>query len=126
MLIHYADVPHFNKECGLRGNMSKYLILNIDLISPEKNITHKRLKKQKVKQNCIVYTHGQLGQLYFLFLIFFPLLRIWIWKEGCCQCPLLQVKSRSSCSCILVSSNDMSDYLFELTLRFKTMKNNVL
>ena len=49
MLIHYADVPHFNKECGLRGNMSKYLILNIDLISPEKNITHKRLKKQKVK-----------------------------------------------------------------------------
>ena len=34
MLIHYADVPHFNKECGLRGNISKYLILNIDLMSP--------------------------------------------------------------------------------------------
>ena len=56
MLIHHADVPHFNKECGLRGNVSKYLILNIDLISPEKNITHKRLKKQKIKQNSIVYT----------------------------------------------------------------------
>lgn len=49
MLIHYADVPHFNKECGLRGNISKYLNLNIDLISPEKKYNPQKIKETKDK-----------------------------------------------------------------------------
>lgn len=53
ILIHYANAPCFNKQCVLSGNISKYLILNIDFILSQTNITHKRirLKKQEMKQN---------------------------------------------------------------------------
>lgn len=49
--MHYADMPYFNKHCGLRGNIWKYLILNIDFNSSETNIAHKRIRLKNKRYN---------------------------------------------------------------------------